>query len=65
MTGDQQPSDTTTVEDELALVIGAMLVVGMSPNKIAHWLVRSGWRNPELPYLDDMPQTRDAPEIGR
>jgi hypothetical protein len=53
------PPDTdTTVEDELALVIGAMLVVGMSPNRIAHVLISSGWRNPKLPYLDALPTER-------
>lgn len=54
-----RPNAETTVEDELALALGAMLVVGMSPNQIAHVLIRTGWRNPTLPYLDEIPATRD------
>lgn len=49
----------TTVEDELALAIGVMLAVGLSPNRIAHTLIATGWRNPMLPYLEEMPATRE------
>lgn len=49
----------TTVEDELALAIGAMLTAGLSPNQIAHTLIATGWRPPELPYLAEMPVTRE------
>jgi hypothetical protein len=54
---EQRPPETT-VEDELALAIGASLAAGISPNSIARALVRSGWMNPTLPYLKDMELTR-------
>lgn len=48
----------TTIADELALCIGGMLNVGMSPNEIADSLVMTGWQNPTLPYLADLALTR-------
>lgn len=59
MTDDRPVHAETTAEDELALGLGAMLVVGMSPNRIAHVLIKSGWRNPTLSYLDELPATRE------
>ena len=59
MADDRPPRAETTVEDELALALGAMLVVGMSPNRIAHVLIATGWRNPTLPYLDELPAVRE------
>lgn len=49
----------TTVQDELALILGAMLNAGLGPNRIANLLLRTGWRPPELPYMDGMELTRD------
>ncbi|WP_027947203.1 hypothetical protein [Amycolatopsis taiwanensis] len=52
-------ASNTTVQDELALCIGACINAGMSPNDIAGVLLRSGWRPPEgLAYLDGMELTR-------
>jgi hypothetical protein len=58
---DRQPVEvdqTTTVEDELALAIGAGLTAGLTPNRIAHLLVETGWQNPRLAYLNDLEATR-------
>ena len=52
------PEPETTIEDELALVIGAAWTSGISPNALARALVKSGWTNPTLPYLKDMKATR-------
>lgn len=50
----------TTVQDELALCIGACVNVGLSPNEIAGLLLRSGWRPPRsLAYLDNLELTRE------
>lgn len=51
-------STNTTVQDELALVLGAMQNCRFSPNEQANLLLRTGWRPPEMPYLDDMDLTR-------
>lgn len=51
-------SNDTTVEDELALVIGVALGAGLTPNRIAHLLVVTGWENPTLPYLAELEATR-------
>lgn len=59
MADDQSAPADTTVEDELALGIGAMIATGLSPNRIAHLLVTTGWRNPTLPYLDDLEISRE------
>lgn len=48
----------TTVQDELALILGAMQNCGFSPNEQARRLLRTGWRPPDLPYLDGMDLTR-------
>lgn len=59
MTNAQQPVIAdTTVADELALCIGAMHNAGYPSNEIAATLVATGWTNPTLPYLADMPLTR-------
>lgn len=41
------------------MLIGAMLNAGFSPNQIANLLLRTGWRPPELPYMDGMDLTRE------